>query len=202
MKEEVFIPSDVRAAGEKLRSSRRNARLLRHNVLVADECNDERGVVYRQAAEQGLLTTYEFSGIKAAGASRNDAITNLLSATFQKMFELLRRNLGSRANFWPRPRHLRILDVDFYWKRARIALIITGPNFDDFRRGDNTKTRDSPRIAENYFLLRQDVAKPLEGGTVITIPYYDVWHNPSGVVEIVRNAVIESGKYPNLPTTR
>ena len=202
MKEEVAVPSEVRTAGEKLRSSRKNGRLLRHLVYVADDRDDEREVVYRQADIQGLLTTYEFSGVKAAGASRNDAITNLFSATFQKAFELLRQNFGSRANFWPRPRHLRILDVDFYWRRARIALIITGPNFDDFRRGDSKKTRDSPRITENYPLLRQDVAKHLDGGIVISIPYYDVWHSPSGVVGTVRKALLESGKYPKLSTTR
>jgi hypothetical protein len=202
MKEQVVVPSEVRTAGEKLRSSRRNARLLRHLVYVADDCDEDREAVYRQANKHGLLTTYEFSGIKAAGASRNDAITNLLSATFHKTFELLRQNFGSRANFWPRPRHLRILDVDFYWRRAHIALIITGPNFDDFRRGDSTKTRDSARITENYVLLRHDVAKPLDGGMVITVPYYDVWHSPSGVVGTVRKALLESGKYPKLSTTR
>ena len=98
--------------------------------------SNERRKLYEIAKQHGLLTEYQFSGIKACGVSRNDAVRWLMEKTRNRALEKLRVEFGSRAHFWVRPRRLSYVDIDFYRRSAKLGIVITGPLKDDPYRGD------------------------------------------------------------------
>jgi hypothetical protein len=151
---------------------------------------EEEERLFEFAKGQGLLTRYEFSGIPAYGVSRNNAAHRLLEGTRQKAFELLRRVFGSSAHFRSQPSNLSV--ADFYWRKARLALLITGPNLDDRTRAEPTRSRDpSPKLYEEF---NSSPEKP----KLITVPYYLVWHQPARFLDQIRQELVASGQYPRL----
>jgi len=152
----------------------------------------EREKLYEAGEQCGLLTTYEFSGIKASGTSRNDAANRLLDKTHERAFTKLKAEFGSKAHFWVKPEQLSFLRVGFYWRLARIGVVITGPPRDDLYRFGPARTRDSCNV-------RQDFLPPnLRGLTLLSFPYYVVWHHPFDFVSQISGKLIASERYPRL----
>jgi hypothetical protein len=177
-------------------TSARTVHLGGHKICWVDLTVEECKTVYDAAKERGLLLRYEFSGIAFYGPNRTYAADLLLEATRQKVFRLLRREFGSSARFWIRPTPLSFLGIDFYWRKARLGLAITGPLIDDLYRGDPRRTRDSKPELEREFDCRIPVN--MRGLSIIKIPYYSVWHRPSEVVNCIKKRLVASGQYPRL----
>lgn len=156
---------------------------------------EESEEIYEVAREHGLLLRYEFSGISSDGVSRHDAARRMLERTREKAFQLLRREFGASARF--QAAH----GSDFYWKKARIRLVITGPLIDDRSRGDPRRTRDDWGLR----LLREsqrETGSPETGTKEYEVPYYRVWHKPSEFVADVRRLLAGSRCYPRLADKR
>lgn len=152
----------------------------------------EREDLYDEAGRRGLLTMYEFSGIFSQGVSRGDAIRTLLVKTRKKAFELFRQEFGAAARFRVSPTQFG--GIDFYWRRAALGLVITGPLVDDPFRADPRRTRDIDKRFGVGFFQVQDSAEP----KILAVPYYEVWHSPRAVVEKVRQLLLASGQYPRV----
>lgn len=154
----------------------------------------EREKLYEVGAQCGLLTSYEFSGVKSLGTSHNNAARRLLDKTHKRAFARLKTEFGSKAHFWVRPKEL--FPMDFYWRLARIGVAITGPLKDDLNRRGPARTRDF-RMG-----LLEDLVSYLppnfQGMTVLTFPYYVVWHHPTEFVRRIRQKLAASGRYPRL----
>ena len=190
------MKSEVPEAIKKLAANRRVLRLGRHTISWLKLTSEERKTLYAAAKERGRLYRYEFSGIASYGASRTDAAAMLLETTREKAFLLLRREFGSSARFWVNPRQLKILRIDFYWRKARLGLTITGPLIDDPYRGDPKRTRDSrPELERELDSL---IPENMQRLAIIKIPYYMVWHQPSDVINRINKRLVASGQYGRL----
>jgi hypothetical protein len=78
----------------------------------------EREKLYEIGVQSAVLTQYEFSGVKSAGTSRNDAARRVLDMTHARAFSKLKAEFGAKAHFWVRPKKLCFLHIDFYWRKA------------------------------------------------------------------------------------
>jgi hypothetical protein len=65
---------------------------------------------------------YDFSNILVEGVSRRDASDWLLDLMRRKAFDLLRREFGATARFRTGPP-----TIDFFWRKAQLAIVISGP---------------------------------------------------------------------------
>ena len=151
--------------------------------------------IREEAQARGLVPRYEFSGISAWGVSRNDAASQLMKECFTRAFNLLRKEFGSCAHFWPRPK-LPAVSVDFYWRKANLALVLTDPLYDRMNRPSG-----SPRVRGTRDLLELQ-AESCSGDAkhmkILRVPYYEIWHRPSKFLATVRAELMISGKYPAL----
>jgi len=113
--------------------------------------------------------------------------------TRERAFTKLRAEFGAKAHFWVKPKQLSFLRVDFYWRLARIGVVITGPPRDNLYRFGSARTRDS------CIDMRQDFLPPnLTGLSVLSFPYYMVWRHPFDFVKQIRHKLIASKRYPRL----
>src|ERR1700674_1816636 len=80
-----------------------------------DITSAEREKLYEIGEQSDLLTQYEFSGVKSAGTSHNDAARRVLDKTRERAFLKLKTELGRTAHFWLSPRQISSLYIDFYW---------------------------------------------------------------------------------------
>lgn len=169
-------------------------RSLRYSWLDITPADRER--LYDIGKRSGLLTRYEFSGITSSGISRNDAARMLLHITRKRAFEKLRTEFGAKAHFWANPQQFGFLGIDFYWRLAKLAVVITGPLRDNLKRAGQTRTRDS------WIGFQGDDLCKLSPNTtdlaVLTFPYYVVWHHPSDFIAEIREKLVASGCYPRL----
>jgi len=177
-------------------SKRKELKLTGCSISWLEITPTERKELYEIAKERGLLIGYKFSGIMSYGISRNDAGCSLLESTRERAFEKLRTEFGAKARFWIRPKQLSIIGIDFYWRTAKLGVLITGPLRDDPRRGDPVRTRDSCVGREQDF----DWALPpnMKGLAILKFPYYQVWHHPSDFLDQIKHRLITSGYYPKL----
>jgi hypothetical protein len=159
-----------------------------------DITSAEREKLYEIGEQSGLLTHYEFSGIKAAGTSRNDAARRVLDKTRERAFLKLKTELGRTAHFWFRPRQLSSLYIDFYWRKAKVGVVVTGPLMDDLWHAGR-KRIGAFRFARNYF---SNSPPELRNLTILVVSYYTVWHQPSEFVAAIKEQLIASGHYPRL----
>ena len=153
----------------------------------------------KDASERGLLGV--LSGLPQGAVQKLKLRADKLLQTLERAHGLLRKEFGAVARFqrnkrfqpngkkiskeWP--------EAHFYWKRARIAVLITGPRIDDFDSATEKKRNDSLR-----FLQEQGKAPFPDEITILTIPYYKVVKQPTRFLAKVRKALIESGAYPKL----
>lgn len=197
MRSDKIVPPEVHQARERL-LARKHRSFARHQVFVTEGSEADRKILYEYADSQGLLLEYDFAGIRATGVSRRDAITNLMQSTFERAFELLRRNFGSSAKFHSRPKRFKDLEIDFYWKRADFGLVISGPNIDDLWRPGNQRTRDRNALFERWAYRARSVDRESQRLAVMMVPYYEIWHHPTEFAERVRNYLRRSGQYPRV----
>jgi hypothetical protein len=147
-----------------------------------------------EAQTRGLLPRSEFSGVSAHGVDRNDAAKQLMKECFARAFELLRREFGSRAHFWPRPKFP--VSVDFYWRKANLAVVLTGPLHDRLNRPMSApRARDARDLVET---LAEGCSGDAKYMKVLRVPYYDVYRHPSNFLATIRAELVASGKYPKL----
>src|ERR1700730_12092011 len=180
------VPESIKA----LASKRRVFRLGRRSFSFVHLTPEESDYLCQFAEEQGLLTRYEFSGISSYGVNRNHAAERLLKDTRQKAFEMMRRVFGSSAYF--RRQSEQTIGIDFYWKKARLAVVITGPLWDDVSRGTQNKARDSrPHLGQHFESLPQT-------SKIVKVPYYVVWHRPAHFLDQIRHELVASGQYSRL----
>ena len=177
-----------------LLSKRREFGPRAHKFSWLDITLAEKEKLYEIGAQSGLLTQYEFGGVKAAGTSRNDAARRVLDMTHRRAFSKLKAEFGAKAHFWVRPKQLRLLRVDFYWRKAQLGVVITGPLMDDLCRAGPERTRDEG--VERDFI--NELLPDLRGLTVLPFPYYVIWHQPSEFIKTVTQKLIASGHYPRL----
>jgi hypothetical protein len=192
----VHVKPEISEVLKELNSKRRALRYGGRTIHYVELTAEERKNLYEGAREHGLLIGYEFSGVRSYGVSRNDAAYILLEATRQKAFRLLQREFGAFARFWVKPKQLNLIGIDFYWRKARLGLLITGPLIDDPSRGDPTRSRDSRQELEQD--LDSVIPENMKGLTTIKMPYYIVWHRPSDLVSRIRGRLVASGQYPRL----
>jgi hypothetical protein len=159
-----------------------------------DITSAEREKLYEIGDQAGLLTHYEFSGIKTAGTSRNDAARRVLDKTRERAFLKLKTELGRTAHFWFRPRQLSALYIDFYWRKAKVSVVITGPLMDDLGHAGRKRV-GSFRFARRFFSKLPTDFRDL---TILAVPYYVIWHQPSEFVTAIKEQLIASGHYPRL----
>src|ERR1700722_3950368 len=182
--------TDIPESIKELASKRRVVRLGRRSFSYVDLTPAERAELCQFAEQRGLLTRYDFSGIPANGVSRNHAANRLLEATRKKAFEMMRRAFGASARF--RSQSEPAMSVDFYWRKARLGLVITGPPRDAAGRGDPRRTGDSrPELGQHFDSLPATLK-------IIRAPYYLVWHRPTHFLDQIRNELVASGQYPRL----
>ncbi len=187
---------EVSEAVKKLNSNRRTLHLGGRTLYSVRLTPEERKTLYGAAKECGLLVRYEFSGIPSYGVTRSHAAALLLEVTHQKALGLLQREFGACARFWVRPKQLSILGVNFYWKKAKLGLAITGPLIDDPHRGDPRRTRDSrPELEQE---LHSGIPEGMKALAIIKLPYYLVWHQPSAFISRINSKLAASGQYPRL----
>lgn len=179
---------------KNLLSKRREFGPRAYRFSYLDITSAEREKLYEIAEQSGLLTHYEFSGIKSAGTSRNNAARRLIQATRDRAFSRLKREFGAKAHFWVRPIQLYVGDIDFYWRRAKLGVTITGPLLDAHDRAGLERVRD--RRFEYDFA--STLPPELKGFAVLTFPYYEVWHQPSEFIRKIRHSLVASGHYPRL----
>jgi hypothetical protein len=93
---------------------------------------------------------------------------------------------------------LSYVDIDFYWRSAKLGVVITGPLKDDPHRGDPVRTKDLTPSSKDAAISAMRIG--VEDITIVTVPYYQVWHRPSVFLEQIRSKLILSGNYPKLST--
>ena len=189
------IPDDIKTFALKRRSfrSRADGVSLRYVNLTEEESKR----LFEFAHQRGLLTRYEFSGVTSYGVTRNNAADRLLKETRQKAFDLLRRAFGASARF--RKQEWNPWTADFYWKKAGLAVVITGPGWDDLRRADPTRRRDTrPELYEEISSPSGLSDCPAKISKLLKMPYYMIWHQPTRFIDQVRLELIASGQYPKL----
>lgn len=172
--------------------------------LLVGLSHEDRALLHNAARERVDFRNYEFCGVQVSGIDRSGAIIELMQDTFAKVFQLLKVQFGARAHFRPRPDSLRDLHVDFYWERAKFGIGITGPNIDDPTRLDNARTRHSIERRRYYeWLVDEGIGYPdqARGLTLVQVPYYVIWHQPSLFVEDIKKVLLNSGAYPKLRLT-
>lgn len=154
----------------------------------------ERTKLYALARQRGLLTHYEFSGVESFGVNRNDAARTVLQKTHERALEKLKIEFGAKAHFWVNPKQL--LGVDFYWRSAKLGVVISGPLQDDLGRADPARMRDWRFKAKE----RSVTIPGVNSWTIIvlTFPYYVVWHHPSDFLSHIKDRLLASGCYPRL----
>jgi len=159
-----------------------------------DITSAEREKLYEIGEQSGLLTHYEFSGIKSAGTSRNDAARRVLDKTRERAFLKLKTEFGGTAHFWVRPRQLSRLCIDFYWRKANVGVVLTGPLADDLLHAGSKRVGDF-RLTRNFL---SNLPPALRYLTFLVVPYYVVWHQPSEFIGAIKQQLIASGHYPRL----
>ena len=190
------MKEDVPEVLKKLAANRSPLNLGKAAIQFAQLTLEEKDVLYSTAKARGLLTRYEFSGVPCDGLSRTDAAGRLCEVTHQRALVLLRLEFGACARFWVKPRQLRYLDVDFYWKKANLGLVITGPLIDDPWRADPRRTRDSrDELQLEFDSPIPNIILPVR---VIKTPYYSIWHQPSAFIRHMRELLAGSRQYPRL----
>lgn len=155
----------------------------------------ERTKLYELARQRGLLTCYEFSGIKSFGINRNDAARMMLQKTRDRAFEKLKIEFGAEARFWVNPKQL-CGEADFYWRLAKLGVVISGPLLDDLSRGDPMRGRDSRTESKERSVTIPGVNS--WNFTLLSFPYYLVWHHPSDFLNRIKRKLVASGCYPRL----
>jgi hypothetical protein len=157
-----------------------------------DMTSAEREKLYEIGEQSGLLTQYEFSGIKSSGTSRNDAARRVLDKTSERAFLKLKTEFGGTAHFWVRPRQLSF--IDFYWRKAKVGVVLTGPLMDDLWHAGRKRVGDF-RLKRN---ILSDLPPEMRYLTLLVVPYYVVWHQPSEFIGAIKQELIASGHYPRL----
>src|ERR1700744_1280089 len=119
-----------------------------------------------------------------------------MDKTRKRALEKLRGEFGSRAHFWVQPRRLSYVEIDFYWRSAKLGVVISGPLKDDPYRGDSVRAKDPAPSSKDAAISAMRLG--VEDITIFMVPYYQVWHRPSLFLEQIRSKLILSGQYPKL----
>lgn len=165
------------------------------------EIQNAKDKIREEARRRGLLHRYDFSGIVANGVSRNDAAEQLMKQARARAFDLLRKEFGASAHFWPRasiriPVLREVFSVDFYWRKANLGVELTGPLVMNRVTGELKRSHGAPDFPVEFMDPRyQGEAKHVK---IMKLPYYLLWHDPSRFVGEIRKALVASGKFPNL----
>jgi len=145
-----------------------------------------------EALHRGLVPRYLFSGIAAFGVSRNDAAEQLMKLCHERAFGLLRKEFGSTAHFWDRPKFG--WGINFFWRKANIGIRLTGPLLDQVNQHEA-----APRAR---FRMLHFFAQGCSGNArdmkIMHFPYYEIWHHPSKFLATIRAELVATGKYPSL----
>jgi hypothetical protein len=134
-----------------------------------------------------------------ASSLRNHAIddTELIrQRVYQIAFELLKREFGAKAHFWPRPKLdegmvPKAYAFDFYWKKGNVALAIVGTD----------KSAAIPTVGGSIPIADVRSIPGFYGPRcpqVVVVSYELVLSAPQEFLRQVRDVLIASGKYPRL----
>jgi hypothetical protein len=174
LQETVQISEEL---SELFAKNREGRMLPADRAAMLDECR-RRGIP---------VLPFDFSNIKIEGVSRYDAREWLLELTLSKAFELLRVEFGACARFQVGPE-----PFDFFWRKSHLAMMVLGPLMQR-RLISNGKLERASRLRDcgQFENLPRNVR-------LLHVPYYRIWHNPTSVLDEVRNRLVASGAYPRL----
>jgi hypothetical protein len=116
----------------------------------------------------------------------------MLAEALEKAFNLLRIAFGATARFtryWTYDCNKYSGYADFYWKKAKIAVVITGHRY--YENGITSNYLNDGYRRETAFEVPVDVR-------VLTFPYYVVVREPKKFLATVAAQLIQSGAYPGL----
>ncbi len=116
-----------------------------------------------------------------------------MERTRARAFEILRKEFGASARFWPRPENTPVPWPDFYWRKANVAVVITGP-LHDVPGPATARMRSESVVNGAYF------SGAMQRMKINRLAYYLVWHRPGEFMAVIRAALVASGKYPKLST--
>lgn len=148
-----------------------------------------------RAIKAGMGHRFEFAGESVDAVDFDDAAEQMKQRVYQIAFELLKREFGAKAHFWPRPK----LDEgmvpppyapDFYWRRANVALAIVGPDKHEIRTVRGLIPAADFRSISEFYGPRSP--------QVISVPYELILRSPQEFLRQVRDVLIATGKYPRL----
>ena len=106
-----------------------------------------------------------------------------------RAFALLKKEFGSSAHFWPRPKFSRV-SLDFYWRRANLGVMVTGPLL---TLPSGARKRDQGLDYHEF------CSGELKRVQILKLPYYmDLAQSCQSFVGEIRAALAASGKYPKL----
>jgi hypothetical protein len=137
---------------------------------------------------------YEFANIRVEGVTRYDASHWLLDTTRRKAFDILRVEFGASARFGVGPEPL-----DFFWRKAHLAVKISGPLIRQRFYSDG-KLKRAQKGIDMQFAKSMGWLPGIRENAVhlMNIPYYQIWHTPTRVINEIRSQLIASGAYPRL----
>jgi hypothetical protein len=148
-----------------------------------------------RALQSGICKHFAFAGERVVAVDFADACEQIRARVYQKAFELLRREFGACARFWPRPRFEETglvpedFRLDFYWRKANLGLKIVGPS-----RAKNPTPGHLSLTADHGVHLGR---RPGQGWLIVA-PYELVIRAPEEFLRQVRDILVASGKYPRL----
>ena len=163
--------------------------LLIRQDLGFETASDQDVFLEEVRALGAKVIQFDFSGIKVEGITRSDARERLMYRTFSRAFTLFKTNFGSAARFRPRCDE----EVTFFWRKADLLVIISGPLSESFF-SEGQLQRD-PLCNFRFSRATDDIPTGIHE---LQIPYYNIWHNPTAVVLHIRKNLIRSGAYPRL----
>jgi len=123
----------------------------------------------------------------------SDDVDRFMERTHQKAFDLLRKEFGSTAKF--ETSYLPV--IDFFWRKARVAMAISGPLTTSFLF-DGPRRQASPPNLDLARWCGMLPRFPKTGVVVVTVPHYMVWHRPQQFLAEARTMLVNSKAYPRL----
>jgi hypothetical protein len=120
-------------------------------------------------------------------------VEQFMERTHQKAFDLLRKEFGSTARFETGYRRV----IDFFWRRARLAMAISGPLRPRLLH-DGPMFQDKAPDLNLARWCRELPGFPKTGVVLVAVPHYMVWHRPQQFLTETRLMLLNSKAYPRL----
>jgi hypothetical protein len=127
------------------------------------------------------------------GTEPPNDVEKFMERTRQKAFDLLRKEFGSTARFEIGYRPV----IDFFWRRARLAMAISGPLRPRLFSDGPMMQDKAPDLDFSRWMMMLP-RFPKTGVVLVAVPHYMVWHRPQHFLAETRMMLLNSKTYPRL----